>query len=157
MLTTMAHAFIWWLFAGIAYGQNLTVSSPNGDSVWKAGEGVTVAWKGTIANVQNIRVSLMVGPGDGVPVRTISKSVPVSQSQVAWTVDDFLSTRNDYFVALADANYQQVVLGKSERFNLVSPKVLGSIENSSSGALMRRTGSHLVALTLILFGLSAFL
>jgi hypothetical protein len=155
MLSTMAHAFIWWLFAEIAYGQNLTVSTPNGDSVWKAGESVAVAWKGNIAVVQSLRVSLMVGPGAGVPVRTISESVAVSQNQTAWTVDDFLSTRNDYFVALSDADAQEVVLGKSERFNLVSPKVLGSIENSS-GALVRRTGSHLVALTLILFGLSAF-
>jgi len=122
------------------------VLEPDGDTVWRAGQQVTIKWNNEESapyyTAQLVDVDLMVGPGDGVVVMSIAASLPSTQLQAEWTVSQFLSTRSDYFIRLSHSN--NIVIAAGERFNVVSPAVLGTVTTNRAGYIA--SGSKIAAL-----------
>lgn len=104
------------------------IVEPNGETVWLAGREESVIWSGGQVSNETIRVDLMVGPGPGVIVMNIAQSVPVVQGNTTWLVSDNLSSRNDYFVRLLNADQSEV---RSARFNVFSPKQEQQVTSSA--------------------------
>lgn len=142
------------LLAGTVNGWS--VIQPNSISVWVADTQVQIQWNSTsseAANLPRIDVDLMVGPGEGVIVMTIGNDIPGNVTSASWFVSRFLSTRSDYFIRLTQAGTNSSILSSGERFNIVSPAMMGvppsyKDESASSSILfgMDRTGSRVAAL-----------
>jgi hypothetical protein len=145
-----------------------SVMDPNDGSVWSSNTEVTVKWNSTSSDSMQttaIDVDLMVGPGDGVVVMEIGREIPGSASQASWAVNEFLSTRSDYFIRLTQAGSNSSVLAYGERFHIVSPSMMGippmykDDKSAASASVLfgiDRTGSKVAALMVTVLLLCLF-
>lgn len=142
------------------------VLEPNSDSVWESDTQVQIQWNSTaVENAQTPRidVDLMVGPGNGVVVMAIGNEVPSNVTSAVWTVSKFLSTRSDYFIRLTQAGQNSSTLAYSERFNVLSPLMMGAPPShkdaSASSSILfgvDKAGSRVAALVVTVLLLCFF-
>lgn len=125
---------ILWLLEAVYFVYALTIVNPTSNTVWRSGTNVQVKWNMDDGNVWDGtgRISLMVGPGNGVEVMRITDSVPISDGEVSWTVSNDLSARKDYFVSI-QSNQATEIAENSPRFVIVeSTSKTGGITNSAA-------------------------
>ncbi|KAJ9069905.1 hypothetical protein DSO57_1013843 [Entomophthora muscae] len=97
-------------FISLVFGSvscvELMVVSPWADTVWKSGQEAVISFevKPTKPDVKMDMISaeLMSGdPLDGLTVSTIATDIPITHTNVAWTVPDF-PMNSDYFIRIGN-------------------------------------------------------
>ncbi|MCJ7526194.1 MAG: hypothetical protein MUP71_13370 [Candidatus Aminicenantes bacterium] len=118
--------------AGLAFGQSITVTAPNGGEHWIIGSTQQITWSHSGVS-GNVRINL-VNAGGGA-FGTIVAAVPVADGHYAWTVGQLTTgpvPAGEYRIGLYASN-QDVDDRSDATFSIISPAVGLSIQTPSGG------------------------
>lgn len=76
---------------------SLSLTSPNGGEIWKAGDSVSISWKLTGNPGSYLKIELLKG---GIVARTISESASTANGSFGWVVPKDLEPGQDYQIRI---------------------------------------------------------